>query len=70
MIGEKAIRELLGDLISVDIGDPLMKSVHLMMKHHLNTIPVMKNGELVGVLREKDIILEPDDVVVVAKSFF
>jgi CheY-like chemotaxis protein len=58
VIGRVSIRELMGDLVAVDVNAPLMKAVHLMLLHHLITLPVMKEGGLVGVLREKDIILE------------
>jgi CBS domain-containing protein len=58
MIGRISIRELMGDLVFVDANAPLMKAVHLMLRHHLITLPVMKGEELIGILREKDIILE------------
>ncbi len=58
MIGTSSIRELMGDLVFVELKAPLMKAVHLMLGHHLITLPVMREGELVGILREKDIILE------------
>jgi len=37
---------------------PLMEAVHLMVQHHLVTLPVMREGKLAGILRERDIILE------------
>lgn len=58
MIGQISVRELMDDLVFVDFRAPLMQAVHLMLQHHLITLPVLKEGELVGILREKDIILE------------
>ena len=58
MIGKRNILELMGENVSVDINAPLMEAVHMMVKHNIVTLPVMKAGELVGVIREKDIILE------------
>lgn len=58
MIGQRNIYELVGKHVSVDVDDPLIWAVHLMIENHIITIPVLKAGELVGILREKDIILE------------
>ena len=58
MLSKRSIRELLGKKITVEIDDPLMLAVHIMIENHIVTVPVMKDGELVGILREKDIILE------------
>ena len=58
MIGKRSIRELIGRKITVDIDDPLMLAIHLMIENHIVTVAVMKDGELAGILREKDIILE------------
>ncbi|MDP8239140.1 MAG: response regulator [Candidatus Hatepunaea meridiana] len=58
VIGTRNIRELMDKHIFVSVYDPVMKAVHLMVKHHLITLPVMMDDELVGILRERDIILE------------
>ncbi len=58
VIGKRKLRELMGENVSVDQLAPLMEAVHLMVRHHLINLPVMAEGKLVGVLRERDIILE------------
>ncbi len=58
VIGKRNIRELMGEQVFVEVNAPLMEAVHLMVNHHLITLPVMKQGELVGILRERDIIVE------------
>ncbi|MBM3790408.1 MAG: response regulator [Acidobacteria bacterium] len=58
LIGKRNLRDLMEDLIAVDANAPLMEAVHLMVEHHLVNLPVMKGGELVGILRERDVILE------------
>jgi signal-transduction protein with cAMP-binding, CBS, and nucleotidyltransferase domain len=52
----RPILELIGQQIFVDVQAPLMEAVHLMAKHHLINVAVMKKGELVGILRGRDII--------------
>ena len=56
--GKRNIHELMDELVSVEVYDPIMKAIHLMVRHHVINLPVMDNGELVGILRERDIILE------------
>jgi len=58
MIGRKKIGDIMGENITVDLFAPLMEAVHLMIQRHLITLPVMQGAKLVGVLREKDIVLE------------
>ncbi len=58
MIVTRSIEDLMGEFISVDFDAPLMLAVQKMVTNHVVTLPVMKNDELVGILREKDIILE------------
>ena len=58
VIGKRALMELMGGKVCVDEQAPLMEAVHLMVQHRLINLPVMKEGNLVGVLREKDLILE------------
>jgi len=58
VMGNRSIRELIGHQVFVDVQAPLMEAVHLMDKHHLINVAVMREGELVGVLRGRDIILE------------
>ncbi len=58
LIGKRNIHELMDKLVFVEIHDPIMKAIHLMVHHHVINLPVMDDGELVGILRERDIILE------------
>lgn len=64
LIGKREIIELIEDTTSVDVNAPLIEAVHLMVTHHLVNLPVMKDGTLVGVLRERDIIKEIADFVI------
>ncbi len=58
LMGNRSISELIEDQVFVDVQAPLMEAVHLMAKHHLINVAVMREGELVGILRGRDIILE------------
>ena len=58
MIGQRNLGELMEKLIFIDVKAPLMQAVHLMIERHLINLPVFSEGKLVGVLRERDIILE------------
>jgi hypothetical protein len=37
---------------------PLIEAVHLMVIHHVVNLPVMRGNDLVGIIREKEIIAE------------
>ena len=58
VIGKQTLRDIMGPPITVEIREPLMTAVYLMVKHHLVNLPVTDRGELVGFIREKDIVLE------------
>jgi len=58
VLGNRTIEELVSEQITVDVEAPIMEAVHLMVEHHLINLPVMRDDELVGVLRGRDIILE------------
>jgi len=58
LIGNRQIAELLEEPVSIAEDAPLIEAVHLMVIHHLINLPVMRAGHLVGIIREKDIILE------------
>lgn len=58
LIGNRKIADLLEEPVSVNEDSPLIEAVHLMVIHHLINLPVMRAGHLVGIIREKDIILE------------
>jgi len=56
--GNRTIDELISKQVFINVDAPLMEAVHLLVKHKLINLPVMENGELVGVLRGRDVILE------------
>jgi CheY-like chemotaxis protein len=58
LIGERRIEDLMGENITIPVNAPLIQAVHLMLKHRFINLPVMKGNKLVGILREKDIILD------------
>lgn len=58
VVGNRDLHELIGEHIFVDVNAPLMEAVHLMVRQHVVNLPVMEKGELVGVLRGREVILE------------
>lgn len=58
LMGNRKIADLLEEPVSINEDAPLIEAVHLMVMHHLINLPVMRGGQLVGIIREKDIILE------------
>jgi DNA-binding response OmpR family regulator len=58
VIRKRSIADILGARHAVDVNAPLMQAVHMMSQYRLVNLPVMDQKKLVGVLREKDIILE------------
>lgn len=58
VIGQRRLEDILGPDIRVEVDEPLMEAVHLMVVHRLITLPVMEEEQLVGVLTERDVILE------------
>lgn len=56
--GNRTISELLSKHVFIDVNAPLMEAVHLLVEHKLINLPVLKDGNLVGILRGRDIILE------------
>jgi acetoin utilization protein AcuB len=43
------------NVITVDADDPMTKAINLMKEHKINRLPVMKKGELVGIVTDGDI---------------
>ena len=58
VIGRRDLTDIMGEKTTVNVQAPLMEAVHLMTRDHLINLPVVLEGELVGILRERDIILE------------
>lgn len=57
VIGKLNIGGLVKKQVFVDVEAPVMEAVHLLVEHSLINIPVTKDGELVGVLRGRDILV-------------
>ena len=41
-------------LWSVEPDDPVLEVIQLMADHHIGALPVMRNGELLGIVSERD----------------
>jgi len=57
VFGKKTIESLIQRQITVDVEMPLMEAVNLMVEHSLINIPVVRNKDLVGILRGRDVII-------------
>lgn len=58
LLGTITAGEILGEQRFVDIEAPLMEAVQLMVVDSLINIPVLKQGELVGILTDRNLLLE------------
>jgi CBS domain-containing protein len=54
----KTLRELVKDrkLYSVDATRTVLEAARFMMEHNIGAVPVLRNGELTGILSERDIM--------------
>jgi CBS domain-containing protein len=52
------LRELVKDrrLYSVDAGRTVLEAARYMMEHNVGAVPVLRSGDLVGILSERDIM--------------
>jgi len=52
------LRELVKDrrLYSVDAGRTVLEAARYMMEHNVGAVPVVRSGDLVGILSERDIM--------------
>lgn len=57
VFGGKTIESLVRQQVFVDVNTPLMEAIHLLVAHKLINIPVVKDGQLVGILRGRDVII-------------
>ena len=65
-MGKLQVSDLLsGPCPSIDLDAPLMEAVHQLTTEHQINLPVMREGRLVGILRDKDILLEIAECVLV-----
>ncbi|HYM77887.1 MAG TPA: CBS domain-containing protein [Candidatus Dormibacteraeota bacterium] len=54
----KTLRELVKDrrLYSVDASRTVLEAARYMMEHNVGAVPVLRNGDLTGILSERDIM--------------
>ena len=54
----KTLRDLIKDrrLYSVDATRTVLEAARYMMEHNVGAVPVLRNGDLVGILSERDIM--------------
>ena len=64
IVGNQPVRCFLNNQSSINIEAPLMTAVHLMVSEKLINLPVLQEGRLVGLLRDKDLLLEISNLVV------
>lgn len=52
------IRELLSDrpIFQVEADQSVLETVHYMVNHNIGAVPVLRDGELVGVFSERDLM--------------
>ena len=52
------IRDLVKDrrVYSVDVGSTVLEAARFMMEHNIGALPVLRDGELVGIFSERDIM--------------
>ena len=52
------VRQLIGrkgqEVWSIDVEEPVLEAIQLMADKHVGALPVTRNGELVGVISERD----------------
>jgi CheY-like chemotaxis protein len=58
LLGRETAADLLHQPPRFEEDAPLMLAVHMMSSHRLINVAVMRGGELVGILRDKDLLLE------------
>jgi CheY-like chemotaxis protein len=58
VMGRMKIRELVDAREPLDIGAPLMAAALLMYRRGVFNLPIARDGHVVGVLRDKDLLLE------------
>lgn len=58
VLGSRGVAALLTSGPTIDINVSLMEAVHVMSKQRVINLPVTRDGEVVGILRDKDLLLE------------
>ncbi|MFZ5898964.1 MAG: HPP family protein [Bacillota bacterium] len=62
----KKVREVMRPIsfITIDAQDPITKAVHLMVSHGIQTLPVIEDGKVIGILRSREIFDEVSDLII------
>jgi len=58
VVGNQLVGELTSPNPRVEIDAPLMEALHLLVSERVINLPVFRDDELVGILRDKDLLLE------------
>jgi ActR/RegA family two-component response regulator len=58
VMGKRSFTDLMGKSVTIDARAPLLAAVHLMVRHRMSALPVTDGDRLVGVLRDRAVILE------------
>jgi CBS domain-containing protein len=66
----KKVKEIMRPikLITVEADAPLMKAVHLMIRHEISSLPVVEQDTVVGIVRINEIFLEVASTVAAGKG--
>ncbi len=43
------------DVITVDIDDSMQNAIYILQEHNINILPVMENGNIVGIITDRDL---------------
>ncbi len=43
------------DVITVDIDDSMQNAIYILQKHNINILPVMENGNIVGIITDRNL---------------
>jgi DNA-binding response OmpR family regulator len=58
LLSERKVKDILGEPVTVEVDAPLIEAVHRIVTHRVVSLPVLQAGKLVGILREKDLLVE------------
>jgi len=43
------------DVITVDVDDSMQNAIYILQEHNINILPVMENGNIVGIITDRDL---------------
>jgi DNA-binding response OmpR family regulator len=58
MLGSQTVADLVEYTPTINFDAPLMEAVHIMVENQFINLPVVQEGEIVGMLRDKDLLAE------------